>query len=90
MSILSAFKEGNAKDDPWSMRRILAAGCGVVFWIIDIMIARRVAEITVFWVPLILVGFPFVGMLAFMFLTTWESIQALIKAWKGKSNAEDA
>jgi hypothetical protein len=90
MSILSAFKEGNAKDDPWSMRRILAAGCGVIFWVIDILLTMRVSEITVFWVPLILVGFPFVGMLAFMFLTTWESIQALIKAWKGQSNAEDA
>lgn len=88
MGILSAFKEGNAKDDPWSMRRILAAGCGIIFWIIDIIVAIHVAEITVFWIPLILVGLPFIGMIAFMFLTTWESIHALIKAWKGTDNAE--
>ncbi len=88
MGFLSVFKEGSSKDDPWSMRRILAAGCGVIFWVIDILVAMRVSEITVFWVPLILVGLPFAGMLAFMFLTTWESIHALIKAWKGADNVE--
>ena len=88
MGFLSAFKEGNAKDDPWSIRRLLAAGCGIVFWVVDILVARRVAEITVFWVPLILVGLPFIGMIACVFLTTWESIHALIKAWKGLPDVE--
>lgn len=89
MGVSSFLKEGGRKEDPYSLRRFLALGCAIVFWYATVRLVEQAAIITVFWVPLILAGLPFIGMLAFMFLTTWESIRVLIGAWKGKGHEEE-
>ncbi len=82
LGITSFLREGAKQGYLFSLRRLLALGCALVFWYAIIRLIEFSGVIQNMWVPLILAGLPFLGMIIFMFLTTWESFKELLSEWR--------